>query len=103
MVMPRELEQPRVKADRGALAFEHGTFQVVVDQGPRGSAEDLEGLDTAAQKTLEGLVQGEVREERARVREDHHETGQGPRAVADPDRPERPPIDLCLFVMESFP
>ncbi len=48
MVMPGEFEQPRVEADRGPLAFEHGTFQVVVHQGPRGSAEDLEGFDMAA-------------------------------------------------------
>jgi len=71
-----------------ALALEHGTFQVVVHQGPRGSGEDLEGLDMAAQKALEGLVQREVREEGARPREHHHEAGEGPRAVADPDRPE---------------
>ena len=56
MIMPRELEQPRVKANGGPVAFEHRTFQIVVHEGPRGSAEDVEGLDMAAQKTLEGLV-----------------------------------------------
>jgi hypothetical protein len=86
-----------VEPDRGPLALEHGTFQVVVDQGPRGAAEDLKGLDMAAQKALEGLVQREVGEERARVREDHHKAGERPRAVANPDRSERAPIDLCFF------
>jgi hypothetical protein len=56
-----------------------------------------------AEKALECLVQREVREERAGVREDHHETGQGPRAVADADRAETAPINLGLFIMGSFP
>ena len=38
MIMPRQFQEARVKADRRALAFEYGTFQVVVDQGPRGCA-----------------------------------------------------------------
>jgi hypothetical protein len=97
MIMPREFERTRMEADRGPLAFDHGTFQVVVHEGPRGSAEDLEGFDMPAKETLEGLVQGEMRKEGARIREDHHKPGQGSRAVADPDRSERAPIDLCLF------
>ena len=97
VIMPREVEQPRVKPDRGPVALEHGRLQVVVDQRACGSAEDLEGLDMSAQKALERLVQRKVREEGARVREDHDEAGQGPRAVADPDRPERPPVNLGLF------
>src|SRR4051812_36550224 len=100
MIMPRQFEQAWVEADRGPLTFEHRTVQIVVHEGPRGSAEDVEGLDVAAQKTLEGLVQREVREEGARVRENHHKAGQGPRAVANPDRPERAPIDLCFFGWE---
>ena len=80
IIMSRQFEQARVKPDRGALTFEHRTFQIVVDQGPRGSAEDLKGLDMATQKTLEGLVQGEVREERARVQ----------RTITKPDRARVP-------------
>ncbi len=83
-----------MKADRGPLALEHGTLHVVVHQRAGRAAEDLKGLDMAAQKTLEGLVQREVREEGARVRKDHHEAGEGPGPVADPDRPESAPIDL---------
>ena len=102
MIMPCEVEEPRMKPDRGPVALKDGRLQVVVHQGP-GDAQYLEGHDVAAQKALEGLVQGEVREEGARVRQDHHETGEGPRAVADPERPERAPIDLRHFIMGSFP
>ena len=47
MIMPRQFQSARVKADRGALALEHGTFQIVVHEGSRGPAEDLEGPDKA--------------------------------------------------------
>ena len=96
MIMPRELEQARVEADRGPLALKHGGLEIVVHQGSR-DAQHVEGLDMPAEKALECLVQREVREERARVREDHHETGQGPGPVADADRAETAPIHLGLF------
>ena len=35
VIVAGELEQPRMKPNGGALAFEHGTAEVVVDQGPR--------------------------------------------------------------------
>ena len=51
----------------------------------------------APQKTLERLVEGEEGEERARVAEHHDEPRHGADAVADRDRPKRPPINLGLF------
>ena len=97
VIVPGELEQPRVKPNRGAGALEDGTAQVVVDQGPRDARPRLEGLDMAAQKTLERLIDREEREDGARVREHHHKAGQRPHAAADADRAKRAPIDLRLF------
>ena len=50
-----------------------------------------------AEKTFERLVEREERKERTRIRQHHREAGEGPRAVADPDRAKRAPIDLGLF------
>ena len=104
MIVPGELEQARMKPNGTALAFEDGTAQVVVDQGPGHASEQaMKGVDVAAQKTLERLIQGEERRHGARVGQDHHEAGERACAVADPDRAKGPPINLCLFAMESFP
>jgi len=46
-----------------------------------------------AQEALHRLIQREERVQRARPRQHHHETGEPPL----PPRPERAPIDLCLF------
>ena len=78
-------------------SIEDGTPQVVVDQRPGAIAEGREGGDMAPQKTLERLVEGEEGEERARVAEHHDEPRHGADAVADRDRPKRPPINLGLF------
>ena len=73
MIVAGELQQPRMKANRRALAFEDRALQVVVHQGPRAPPKRVKGLDVAAQKALERLVEREEREEGARVRQDHHE------------------------------
>ena len=50
MIVAGELEQPRMKPNRGARAFEHGAAQIVVDQGARDALKRRKGLDVAAQK-----------------------------------------------------
>jgi len=97
VIVTRELEQAGVKANRAPLPFEHGALEVVVDQGARDPAIRLEGLDMAPEKTLERLVEREEGTDRPRVRQHHREAGERPRAVADPDRAKRAPIDLGLF------
>ena len=73
VIVPRELEQARVKLNRRAPPVEHGTAEIVVDQGPGTAAQGREGRDVPTQEALERLVQREEREEGARVAEDHHE------------------------------
>ena len=97
VIVPGELEQPRMKPNRGAGAFEDGAAQIVVDQGAGDARPGGKGLDVAAQKTLERLIDREEREDGARVREHHHKPGQRADAAADANRAKRAPIDLGLF------
>ena len=97
MIVPRQLEQAGVKLNGRAPPIEHGTAEVVVDQGPGTPAEGLEGRDVPTQEALERLVQREQREEGARIAEDHHEAGDRARTVADADRTKGAPVHLCLF------
>ena len=65
VIVPRELEQTRVKLNRRAPPIEDGTAEVVVHQGPGTPAQGLEGRDVPAEEALERLVQREEREEGA--------------------------------------
>jgi hypothetical protein len=60
VVVAGELEQARVEADVLPEALEDHAFQVVIEQGPGDPTQGGEGLDVAAEKALEGLVQGEA-------------------------------------------
>ena len=86
-----------MKPNRGALPIEHGTAEVVVHQRARTATKRVEGLDMAAEKTLQRLVQGEERRERPRVRQHHDEARERARAVPDADRSKGAPVDLGLF------
>ena len=72
MIVPREPEEPRMKPNGRALPFEHGTPQVLLDQGASGAMKRLDGLDMSAEKTLERLVKHEERKERPRIPEHHY-------------------------------
>ena len=84
-----------MKLDGGAAAVEHGAAQVVVHEVTRDTAQRVEGGDVPAQEALQRLVEGEQRGQRARVAEDHDETGDGACALSDADLAERAPVDLC--------
>lgn len=83
-----------MKANRGASTLEDGAAQIVVDQGPGDPRPGLKGLDMAAQKTLERLVDGEECKDGARVGEHHHEARERPHAATEPNRAEGAPVDL---------
>src|SRR5258705_2229721 len=68
VIVPGELEQAGVKANRGAGPFEDGAAKVIVDQGARDAMKRVKGLDVPPQETLERLIQREERTERARIR-----------------------------------
>ena len=87
VIVPGELEEARMKVNRAALAIEHRALEIVVDQDPGTAAQGVDGLDVAAQKALERLVEREDRVDRARVAEHEHEARQ--RALAAPDADAR--------------
>jgi hypothetical protein len=97
VIMAGELEEPGVEADVIADALEDDALQVVVEQRARRSLERGEGLDVAAQETLQRLIEGKARVAGARPGEHEHETGQDARGGADADLTEVAPIDLALF------
>ena len=100
VIVPGQLEQARVKLNRGPAPIEHGTAQVVIDQGSGHAAQGLEGRDMPPEEALERLVQREERDQRARVRQHHHKAGHGPDAVPDADLAKRAPVDLGLLTGE---
>lgn len=67
VIVTGELEQPRMKADCGARALEDGAAQIIVDQGPCHARPSVKGVDMAAQKALQRLIDGEEGADGARV------------------------------------
>ena len=90
-----------MKLHGGAAAVEHGAAQVVVHEVAGGASQRLEGVDVPPQEALQRLVEGEQRGQRARVAEDHDESGDRACAVSDVDLAERAPVDLCLLPDQS--
>ena len=90
-----------MKLDGGAAAVEHGAAQIVVHQVAGGASQRVEGGDVPPQEALQRLVEGEQRGQRARVAEDHDESGDGACALSDADLAERAPVDLCGFAWQG--
>ncbi len=97
VVVAGELEQPRVEADVLAVAFEDDAFQVVVQEHSRHAPQGGEGLDVAAEKALERLVEGEARVDGAGPGEHEHEARQHAAGTTDLEGAEVPPVDLALL------
>ena len=83
-----------MKLHGGAAAVEDRAAEVVVDEVAGDTAERVEGVDVSPQEALERLVEGEQRGQRARVAEDHDESGDRAGALSDADLAERAPVDL---------
>ncbi len=81
----------------GAAALQHSRFEIVVEDGARLSIPSLEGMHMAAQEVLGALIEEELEIESARIRQRHHEAGEGALRAADADMAEVSPIDLRLF------
>ena len=101
VVVAGELEQARMEADVIADALEDDALQVVVEDDAGHAPERGEGLDVAAQETLERLVEGEARVTGARPGEHEHEAGEEAGRRADADLPEVAPVDLGLLAGEG--
>ena len=83
-----------MKLHGGAAAVEDRAAEVVVDEVAGDAAERVEGVDVSPEEALERLVEGEQRGQRARVAEDHDESGDRAGALSDADLAERAPVDL---------
>ena len=59
-VVTSEREQRRVEANGVALALQHGTLQVVVQDDPAEAAERAERLDVATQEAVHAGVEEEA-------------------------------------------
>jgi hypothetical protein len=81
VVVAGELEQAGVEADVIADALEDDALQIVVEDGAGHALERGEGLDMAAQETLERLVEGEAGVAGARPGEDEREADRTRRAA----------------------
>jgi hypothetical protein len=76
-IVPGEVEQGRVEADRVAVALQHGAAQIVVQNNPRNTVPCGEGSEMAAQEVLHAGVEIEAQENVAREAEHHDKRHQG--------------------------
>ena len=95
--MAGEVEQRRVEADGVALAFQHGTFKIVVQNDTADPAEGLEGTDMAAQEVLHAGIKKEAHEDLPREAQDHDECHQGTTSLTDREVAHMGPVHLTFF------
>ena len=94
VIVGRELEQARMKADLIAVALQHRASKIVVEHDSGNPAPVGERIDVTAEKVLQRLVEEELQKQGARVRQGQHETGQPAAGGADPDFSEVRPVGL---------
>ena len=82
-VVPGEVQQGRMKADRVAATFDHGAFKIIVQQDPRDAAPSREGTNMSAQEIFHASVQEEAQINRPRIAQHHDEGQQWPARAAD--------------------
>lgn len=90
-----------MEADRVAAAFQHGAFQIVVEQNARHAVPGGERADVAAQEVLHPGVEVKAQKDLARVAEHHDERHQRTVRTADLQRTEMPPVHLTLFTRQA--
>ena len=95
--MGGELKQRGMKADRITLAFEHGTFQVVVEYDPGQPLPELERRLMAAQEVGHLRIEEEAQEDRPREAQHHDEGHQGALGLANGELSEVSPVHLGLL------
>src|SRR5271165_4621939 len=96
-VVPGEVEQDGVEADRVAVTLEHGASQVVVQDDPGDALPRGEGGEMAAQEVLHARIEEEAQEDVARVTQDHDEGHQRAARAADRHVSKVGPVALRLF------
>ena len=80
-----------------AAAFENGAFEIVVEDHPWLAGPRFKRIHVAAKKVLRGLIEEELQLQGSRIRQGHHEAGQGALGTAHHHVTEVCPIDLSLL------
>ena len=103
VIMRAQLDQPRVKLDLIAAAFQHRALEIVVKNYARLPVPVGKSMHVAAQEILHGLIEEELQIQGSRIRQRHHEAGQGSLGAAHHYVPKVGPIDLRLHFMVRIP
>ena len=101
VVMAGEVEQAGMKLHGRRARSSTALRRLSYTRFAGGASQRLKGVDVPPQEALHGLVEGEQRGQRARVAEDHDESGDRACALSDVDLAERAPVDLCLLPDQS--
>jgi hypothetical protein len=97
VIVRAQLDQPGVKLDLIAAAFQHGAFEIVVKNHARLTGPALKRMHVAAQEILHGLIEEKLQIQSSGIRQCHHEAGQGSLGAAHHHMPKVSPIDLRLL------
>ena len=100
-VVPSKAQQRGVEADRVTASFQHGAFQVVIEQDPRHAVPGCERANVAAQEILHPGVEVEAEKDLARVAEHHDERHQRTVRTAYLQVVKVAPVHLCLFTWQA--
>jgi len=102
VVVGAKLEQTRVELYGVSTTFQNRRAKVVAQNRPRHAAPILEGVNMATQEVLQLLVEEELEEQSARIRQSQHKAGQLAFGTADLDGTEVRPVDLGLLSWEGL-
>jgi hypothetical protein len=95
--MGGQLQQPRVEMDLIAAAFQHGAFEIVVQDDAGRAGPVLKGAHVAAQEILCGLVEEELQIQCPRPGQGDDEAGELPLGAAHHDGAEVGPVHLAVL------
>jgi len=96
-IVPGEVEQGRVEADRVTVPLQHGAAQIVVQNDPRDAVPCGERAEMAAQEILHAGVGKEAQEYLAREAEHQDKGHQGATRPANHQMTEVGPVAWRLF------
>jgi len=101
MVMAAQFEQSGVKTNVGAVTFEGGRAEIIVEESASHALWIGEGVDVPADEILEALVKEELEIESTAVGECQDEAGEATASAPDADFSERGPINPGLLARQE--
>lgn len=85
VIMRAQLDQAGIEQNLIAAPLQHGCLEIVVENHARLTVPRLKGVNVAAQEVFRRLIEEELQKQRARIRQRHHEAGQGAAGAAHHD------------------